>query len=47
MAKRLLREGQHQRLEAALDLAGSYQAIAHFTPEHTAAVEAFLISRKH
>lgn len=47
MAKRLLREGQHQRLESALDLAGSYQAIAHFTPEHAAAVEAFLASRKH
>lgn len=47
MAKRLLREGPHQRLEAALDLAGSYQAIAHFTPEHAVAVETFLAARKH
>jgi enoyl-CoA hydratase/carnithine racemase len=42
MAKKLLREGQHTRLEAALDLAGAYQAIAHFTPEHDKAVIAFV-----
>jgi 2-(1,2-epoxy-1,2-dihydrophenyl)acetyl-CoA isomerase len=38
LAKRLLREGQHQRLHDVLALSASYQAIAHETPEHQAAM---------
>ncbi len=45
LAKRLLREGQHQRLHDVLALSASYQAIAHETPEHQAAMDAALKPR--
>ncbi len=40
MAKRLLREGQHTRLDTLLELSAAFQSISHFTPEHDAAVRA-------
>lgn len=40
LAKRLLREGQHQRLHDVLALSAGYQAIAHATPEHVTAMNA-------
>jgi enoyl-CoA hydratase/carnithine racemase len=46
MAKRLLREGQHQRIEALLELSAAFQALAHQTPEHGQAIDAFLASMK-
>jgi enoyl-CoA hydratase/carnithine racemase len=46
MAKRLLREGQHQRIEAVLELSAAYQALAHQTPEHAVAIDAMLASMK-
>lgn len=41
MTKRLMREAQHVRLEAHLEMAASFQAIAHKTAEHQTAVENF------
>lgn len=34
MAKRLLRESQHSRLESVLELSASFQALAHATGDH-------------
>lgn len=34
MAKRLLRESQHARLESILEMSAAFQALAHFTPDH-------------
>ena len=45
MSKRLLREGQHTRLDSLLEMSAALQAIAHFTPEHDAAVQAFFEGR--
>lgn len=42
MAKRLMREGQHMRLDSLLEMSASFQAIAHHTREHDQALEAFL-----
>jgi len=41
MAKRLLRESQHQSLESLLELSSAMQALAHHTQDHRAALEAF------
>lgn len=46
MAKRLMREGQHMRLDSLLELSAAFQALAHHTPEHGAAIDAFLASMK-
>lgn len=46
MAKRLLRESQHLRFEGMLELAASMQAVAHKTPYHVEAVNAFVEKRK-
>lgn len=46
MAKRLLREGQHQRIESLLEMSAAMQALAHLTPEHSQAIDAFLASMK-
>lgn len=46
MTKRLLREGQHIRLETLLEMSAGFQALAHHTMEHEEAVNAFLEKRK-
>jgi enoyl-CoA hydratase/carnithine racemase len=46
MAKRLMREGQHMRLDSLLEMSAAFQALAHFTPEHGAAIDAFLASMR-
>lgn len=46
MAKRLLREGQHVRLSTLLDMSAGLQGLAHHTPEHAQAVDAFVASMK-
>ncbi len=46
MAKRLLREGQHMRIESLLEMSAALQALAHHTPEHGQALDAFLASMK-
>jgi enoyl-CoA hydratase/carnithine racemase len=45
LTKRLLREGQHMRLDSLLELSASFQALAHHTEEHHEAVRAFLEKR--
>jgi enoyl-CoA hydratase/carnithine racemase len=45
MAKRLLIEGRHSRLDTVLELSASLQALAHATADHREAVEAFLEKR--
>lgn len=45
MAKRLLRQAQTARLDETLQLSAALQALAHHTPEHDAAVEAFFAAR--
>lgn len=45
MSKRLLREGQTGRLDSVLEMAAGFQALAHKTPEHGQAVQAFLERR--
>ena len=46
MTKRLLREGQHGRLESLLEMSAGFQAAAHHTPHHHEAVNAFVAKRK-
>jgi len=46
MAKRLIREGMHSTIDSALTLAGTTQAIAHFTPEHDAAIQAYVAEQE-
>ncbi|MDX2357077.1 crotonase/enoyl-CoA hydratase family protein [Dietzia sp. PP-33] len=41
MAKRLLRESQHQSLESLLELSATMQALAHHTEDHREALTAF------
>lgn len=45
LTKRLLREGQHMRLSALLELSAAYQALAHHTNDHAEAVAAMLEKR--
>jgi enoyl-CoA hydratase/carnithine racemase len=45
MTKRLLREGERSSLESLLELSAGYQAIAHMTPDHHEAVNAFIEKR--
>jgi enoyl-CoA hydratase/carnithine racemase len=42
IAKRLLREGQHVRLDTLLEMSAAFQALAHHTPEHDQAIDALL-----
>lgn len=45
LTKRLLREGQHVRLDTLLELSAAFQALAHHTADHEEAVDAFLTKR--
>lgn len=45
LCKRLLREGQHMRLDSLLELSAAYQSLAHHTQDHHEAVAAFLDKR--
>ncbi|MDT0529231.1 crotonase/enoyl-CoA hydratase family protein [Micromonospora sp. DSM 115977] len=46
MAKKLLREAQHQSLDSVLELSAAMQALAHQTRDHDEAVRAFLDRRE-
>ncbi|WP_168791333.1 crotonase/enoyl-CoA hydratase family protein [Paraburkholderia aromaticivorans] len=46
MTKRLLREGQHVRLDTLLEMSAAFQALAHHTQDHDEAVNAFLEKRQ-
>lgn len=45
MTKRLLLEGQHMRLAPLLEMSAGFQALAHQTAEHEAALQGFLQRR--
>jgi len=45
MTKRLLREAMHTRLDTLLEISAAFQALAHKTDEHRAAVRAFIDKR--
>lgn len=45
MTKRLMREGQHTRLDTLLEMSAGFQALAHHTAEHEAALERALQGR--
>ena len=45
MTKRLLREGERSTLDSLLEISAGYQAIAHMTPDHYEAVNAFIEKR--
>ncbi|OGB06251.1 MAG: enoyl-CoA hydratase [Burkholderiales bacterium RIFCSPHIGHO2_12_FULL_69_20] len=45
LTKRLLREGQHMRLDSLLELSAAFQALSHHTDDHLEAVNAFLEKR--
>ena len=46
LTKRLLREGQHTRLESLLEMSAGFQAVAHKTAHHVEAINAFVEKRK-
>ncbi|HDZ57783.1 MAG TPA: crotonase/enoyl-CoA hydratase family protein [Pseudomonas xinjiangensis] len=46
LCKRLLREGQHMRLDSLLELSAAYQSLAHHTEDHREAVSAFVDKRE-
>ena len=46
LTKRLLREGQHMRLDPLLELSAAMQALAHHTDDHAEAVNAFIDKRE-
>jgi enoyl-CoA hydratase/carnithine racemase len=45
LTKRLLREGQHMRLDGLLEMSAAFQALAHHTDQHEEALDAFLEKR--
>ena len=45
MAKKLLREAQHQSLDSVLELAAAYQGISQRTEDHEEALTGFLEKR--
>ncbi len=42
MCKRLLKEAQHARLDTIMEMSAGFQALAHHTAEHEAALDGFL-----
>ena len=46
MAKRLLMEGRHVRMDSLLEMSAAMQALSHATADHREAVDAFLEKRK-
>jgi enoyl-CoA hydratase/carnithine racemase len=46
LAKRLLREAMHTRLDTLLEMSAAYQALAHQTADHREAVSAFIEKRE-
>ncbi len=46
MTKRLMREGQHLRLDSLLQMSVGFQAIAHKSAQHREAIDAFIDKRQ-
>lgn len=45
MTKRLIREGQHVRLDTLLEMSAAFQALAHHTADHEEALQGLMQSR--
>ncbi|GLQ07008.1 crotonase/enoyl-CoA hydratase family protein [Sneathiella chinensis] len=45
LSKKLMREGEHMRLDSLLEMSASMQALAHYTEDHSEAVNAFFEKR--
>ena len=45
LAKKLMREGEHTRLDSLLELSASFQALSHHTEDHMEAIDAFFEKR--
>ncbi|MFY9326903.1 MAG: crotonase/enoyl-CoA hydratase family protein [Georgfuchsia sp.] len=45
LSKKLMRESGHLRLDSLLEMSAGYQAVAHMTPGHSEAVNAFIEKR--
>lgn len=45
MAKKLLREGEHMRLDSLLEMSASFQALSHHAKDHAEAINAFFEKR--
>lgn len=45
MAKKLLREGEHMRLDSLLEMSAAFQALSHHTKDHAEAIDAFFEKR--
>jgi enoyl-CoA hydratase/carnithine racemase len=45
MTKRLIREGQHMKLDSLLEMSAALQALAHYTADHKEALSAMLEKR--
>ena len=46
LSKRLLREGQHVRLDTLLEMSAAFQVMAHYSDDHKRAIEAFFDKRE-
>ncbi|TNE36631.1 MAG: crotonase/enoyl-CoA hydratase family protein [Alphaproteobacteria bacterium] len=46
MAKKLLREGEHMRLDSLLEMSAAFQALSHHAKDHDEAIMAFFEKRK-
>ncbi|WP_169569042.1 crotonase/enoyl-CoA hydratase family protein [Sneathiella limimaris] len=45
LSKKLMREGEHTRLDSLLELSASFQALSHYTEDHMEAINAFFEKR--
>jgi enoyl-CoA hydratase/carnithine racemase len=45
LAKKLMREGEHMRLDSLLEMSAGFQALSHHTEDHMEAIEAFFEKR--
>ncbi|WP_025898876.1 crotonase/enoyl-CoA hydratase family protein [Sneathiella glossodoripedis] len=45
LSKKLMREGEHMRLDSLLELSASFQALSHYTEDHMEAINAFFEKR--
>jgi len=45
LSKKLMREGEHTRLESLLEMSSAFQALSHYTEDHMEAIDAFFEKR--
>ena len=45
LSKKLMREGEHTRLDSLLEMSAAFQALSHHTEDHAEAIDAFFEKR--